>query len=114
LYFFLIKLRKKVNSLIKRPNLLGPVCFIESGFLKTTFQLFYIYLPLEKLINKKHFLVKEMFGVVFKKVFFFYSMQNILSRLKNILLFVGYIKFDSQSFDCYMFCFEFLFFSFLF
>jgi hypothetical protein len=89
LYFFLIKLRKKVNSLIKRPNLLGSVYFIESGFLKTTFQLFYIYLPLEKLINKKHFLVKEIFGVVFKKVFFFYSMQNILSRLKNILLFFG-------------------------
>jgi hypothetical protein len=36
---------------------------------KTTFKLFCICLPLEKLVNEKHFSVKEKFGLVYRKVF---------------------------------------------
>jgi len=32
-------------------------------------KLFYVCLPLEKLVNEKHFPVKGKFGLVFKKVF---------------------------------------------
>jgi len=30
-----------------------------------------VYLPLEKLVNEKHFPVQEKFGLVSRKVFFF-------------------------------------------
>jgi hypothetical protein len=58
-------------------------------------------LPLEKLINIKHFLVnekdfpvKKKFSLVFKKVFFFYFERKILSesykKFRNIILFTDY------------------------
>jgi hypothetical protein len=34
-----------------------------------------------------------------------YSIESC-EKIKNILLFVNYIKFRSQSFDCWIFCFE--------
>jgi hypothetical protein len=36
---------------------------------KLFFKLSYVCLPLEKLVNEKHFSVKEKFGLVFRKVF---------------------------------------------
>jgi hypothetical protein len=54
-------------------------------------------LLLEKLINEKHFLIKEKFSLVSRKVFSFYFREKTLSgiceKLKNIILFTGYIKF---------------------
>jgi hypothetical protein len=41
-------------------------------FGKLVSKLFYVCLSLEKLVNGKHFPVKEKFGLVFKKVFSFY------------------------------------------
>jgi len=46
--------------------------------------------------NKKYFSVKNKFGLVFKKIFFFYFGRKILFRsknFKNIILFVDYNKF---------------------
>jgi hypothetical protein len=37
---------------------------------KSFSKLFYVCLPLEKLVNEKHFPVKGKFGLVFRKVFF--------------------------------------------
>jgi hypothetical protein len=69
------------------------------------------------LINEKYFLVKEKFGLFFKKVFSFYFERKTLSRsckkIKNIILFADYIKFGPQTFDCHIFCFESLFFNFI-
>jgi hypothetical protein len=69
-----------------------------------------VCLSLEKLVNAKHFPVKEKFGLVFRKVFSFYFRWKTLSRscekFKNVMLYADYIKFDSQTFDCYIFCFE--------
>jgi hypothetical protein len=64
-------------------------------------------LLLEKLINKKHFLIKKKISLVSKKIFFFYFERKIFSesckKLKNIILFADYIKFGPQTFDCYIY-----------
>jgi hypothetical protein len=68
---------------------------------------------IRKLINEKYFLVKERFGLVSRKVFFFYFGRKTL--LKNVILFVDYIKFGPHTFDCYIYiyiyiyCFEYFF-----
>jgi len=68
-------------------------------------------LSLQKLDNKKYFPVKEKFDLIFRKVFSFYFRRKTLfksyEKIKNIMLFVDYIKFGSQTFDCYIFCFDF-------
>jgi len=59
------------------------------------------------LINKKYFLIKKNFNLVFKKIFFFYFGQKTLfkscEKFRTIILFVDYIKFDSQTFNCYIY-----------
>jgi hypothetical protein len=63
-------------------------------------------LPLEKLVNGKHFPIKGKFGLVFRKMF---SWKNLGGKhfpevVKNLekSLFADYIKFDPQTFDCYI------------
>ena len=57
--------------------------------------------------------VKVKFGLVYKIVFFFYFGWKTLSKscekITNIVLFEYYNKFYPQTFDCYIFCFEFFF-----
>jgi len=62
--------------------------------------LFYVYLSLEKLFNRKHFPVKGKFSLVFRKVF------------RDVILFADYIKFGPQTFDCYIYIFLNIFFQF--
>jgi len=66
-----------------------------------------VCLSLEKLVNEKHFPVKEKFGLVSRKVFSFYFDQKTLSgsceKIRNIILFADYIKFGPQTFDCYIY-----------
>jgi len=87
-------------------------CFVSRKmiFWKLFSKLSCVCLSLEKLVNAKHFPVKEKFGLVFRKVFSFYFRWKTLSRscekFKNVMLYADYIKFDSQTFDCYIFCFE--------
>ena len=73
----------------------------ESGFLKTTFQTILYLFAIEKLVNEKHFLVKKKFGLVFRKVFFFYFGRKTLSgsceKFRNVILFTDYIKLISSS-----------------
>jgi len=61
-------------------------------------------------VIKKNKLMKNI-NLISKKIFFFYFGQKIFSRsykkFKNIMLFIDYIKFDSQIFNCYIFYFEF-------
>jgi hypothetical protein len=86
-------------------------------FRKSLSKLSCVCLPLEKLVNGKHFPIKEKFGLVFRKVFFFYFGRKIFSgsceKIRNVILFADYIKFDPQTFDCYIYCFEYLFFNFI-
>jgi hypothetical protein len=80
---------------------------------KSLFELSYVYLSLEKLVNRKHFPVngkhfpvKEKIGLVSRKVFSFYFGRKTLSgsceKFRNVILFADYIKFDPQTFDCYI------------
>jgi len=75
-------------------------------FLKLFLKFFCVYFSLEKLVNKKYFLVKKKFGLVFRKVFSFYFERKTLfkscEKFRNIMLFADYIKFDTQTFDCYI------------
>jgi hypothetical protein len=62
-----------------------------------------VCLLLGKLVNEKHFPVKEKIGLIFRKVFFFYFGRKTLFRscekFKNIILFADYIKFGPQTLD---------------
>ena len=72
---------------------------------------------IRKLVNGKHFSVKEKFDLVSRKVLSFYFGRKILSgsceNFKNIILFADYIKFDPQTFNChiyiYIYYFEYFF-----
>jgi hypothetical protein len=91
----------------KKKNLiLYPICFMKNNF-------FCICLSLEKLVKRKCFSVKEKFGLVFRKVFFFYFGRKTLSKscekFRNVMLFADYIKYGPQTFDCYLFFFNFFF-----
>jgi hypothetical protein len=63
-------------------------------------------LPLEKLINIKYFPVKEKFGLVFQENIFLKNLDGKhfpeVMKILEISLFVDYIKFDPQTFDCYI------------
>jgi uncharacterized protein YpbB len=83
-------------------------------FKKLFFKFSFISLPLKKLVigkyfpvNEKYFPVKEKFDLVFRKMFSFYFGQETLSgnceKFKNIILFADYIKFDPQTFNCYIY-----------
>ena len=75
-------------------------------FWKLFSKLFYV-LSLEKLVNRKHFPIKEKFSLVSMKVFFFYFGRKTLSgnyeKFRNVMLFANYIKFSSQTFYCYIY-----------
>jgi len=86
-------------------------------FWKPLSKLSCVCLSLEKLVNEKHFPVKEKFDLVSRKVFSFYFGRKTLSRscekFRNVMLFADYIKFDPQTSDCYISCFESFFFNFI-
>ena len=58
-------------------------------------------------VNEKHFSVKEKFDLISRKVFFFDFWMKTLYRsyenFRNIILFADYIKFDPQTFNCYIY-----------
>jgi hypothetical protein len=64
-------------------------------------------------MNEKHFLIKEKFNRVFKKVFSFHFGQKILSgtceKFRNVILFADYIKFGPQTFDCYIYIYIYIY-----
>jgi hypothetical protein len=66
-----------------------------------------IKIKIQYLLIIKYFSVKGKFSLVSKKVFSFYFGRKILFRscekIKNIILFIDYIKFDPQTFDSYMY-----------
>jgi len=72
---------------------------MESGFLETFFQTFLCLFVIIKVGQEK-------FGLVFSKVFSFYSERKTLfescEKFRNVILFADYIKFGPQTFDCYI------------
>jgi len=74
---------------------------------KSLSKLFCICLPLEKLVNGNTFQSKEnlawfpekCFPEIFKQKIFSGSCEKFI----NVILFADYIKFDPQTFDCYIY-----------
>ena len=100
--------QKKFNLIFRKIFFfLALFVFQKVVFKKPLSKLSCICLPLEKLVNGKHFSVKEKFGLVSRKVFSFYFGRKTLSgsceKFKNVILFVDYIKFGPQTFDCYIY-----------
>jgi hypothetical protein len=73
-----------------------------------------VCLPLEKLVNRKHFpvngkhfLVKEKFSLVSRKIFSFYfgwkTFSGSCEKFRSVILFAYYIKFGPQTFDYYIY-----------
>jgi len=65
-----------------------------------------VCLPLEKLVNGKNFPVKGKFGLVFQESVFLENLggKHFLEVVKNfeMSLFADYIKFNLQTFNCYI------------
>jgi len=88
----------------------GCVCFPEtiwkvvSG--KSLSKLPCVCLPLEKLVNEKHFQVKRKIWLGFQESVFLenFGGKHFLKVVKilEMSLFADYIKFDHQTFDCYI------------
>jgi len=72
---------------------------------KPFFKLSCICLSLQELIKWKFDLVSGKYFSYFKRK----TLSRSCEKFRNIMLFTYYIKFDLQSFDCYIFCFEFFF-----
>jgi len=84
-----------------------------------------VCLPLEKLVNEKHFPVKEKFSLIFTKVFSFYFGQKTLSKscekfkisyylliISNLIftLWLLYILFESFYFQIHLLKFDLIWF----
>jgi hypothetical protein len=76
-------------------------------FRKSFFKLSCVCLSLEKLINRKHFPVKKnltwFLGKCFPEKFGRKTFFGSCEKFRNVILFVDYIKFDPQTFDCYIY-----------
>jgi len=130
-YKTIVKVRGSTNGISNKYNVNSfyystRVVFVSRKLVsgKSLSKLSCVCLPLKKLVNGKHFpvngkhfLVKGKFGLVSRKVFFFYFGQKTLSenceKIRNVILFVDYIKFDPQTFDCYIYFVLNIFFSIL-
>ena len=66
-----------------------------------------VCLLLEKLVNGKHFPLKRKFWLGFQESVFLENLggKHFPKVVKNLemLLFADYIKFDPQTFDCYIY-----------
>ena len=76
------------------------VCFLENNFQKIIFKFFFcVCLLLKKLVNKKHFSVKENLawfsGKCFPEKFGHKSLPGSCEKFRNIILFDDYIKFGT-------------------
>jgi len=117
--------RKQVMEVLQLTLINSRVCFRENVFRKLFFKFFYIYLLLEKLVNRKyfpvngkHFPVKEKFGLVSRKVFSFYFDRKHFTEVVKNLEMSYYLLIISNLIlklliAIYIFCFEYLFFNFI-
>jgi len=110
-----IFLLEYISFIIQNEGFVPVILVVKGEFVKPLSKLSFVFLPLEKLVNgkhfpvnEKHFPVKGKFDLIFRKVFSFYFGRKTLFRsyekFKNIILFADYVKFGPQIFYCYIFC----------
>jgi len=85
----------------------GCVCFPESGFRKTTFQTFMCLFAIKKIGQRKTLSSQRKIWLGFQESVFLENLggkhfPEVVKNLK-ISLFADYIKFDPQTFDCYIY-----------
>jgi len=86
--------------------LFGCVCFPESGFWEITFQTFLCLLAIKKVGQRKTLSSQRKIWLGFQESVFLENLggKHFLEIVKNLemSLFADYIKFDPQTFDCYI------------
>jgi hypothetical protein len=84
----------------------GCVCFLESGFPETTFQTFLYLFAIKKVDQRKTLSSQKKIWLGFQESVFLENLggKHFPEVVKNLemSLFADYIKFDPQTFDCYI------------
>ena len=87
--------------------LFGCVCFPKSGFQKTTFQTFICLFAIRKVGQQKILSSQRKIWLGFQESVFLENLggKHFPEVVKNfeMSLFAYYIKFDHQTFDCYIY-----------
>jgi hypothetical protein len=88
-------------------SLFGCFCFPESGFRETTFQTFMCLFAVRKVGQRKTLSSQRKIWLGFQESVFLENLggkhfQEIVKNLE-MSLFADYIKFDPQTFDCYIY-----------
>jgi hypothetical protein len=93
---------------------LGSIYFMKIDFLKIIFQTFMCLFVIRKVGQWKTLSSKNKLVWFQKKCFFFIlngkhfsKIMKNFEKIINVMLFTNYIKFDTQIFYCYIFCFDF-------
>ena len=85
----------------------GYVCFPESSFRETTFQTFMCLFAIRKVDQRKTISNQRKIWLGFQESVFLKNLSGkyFLKVVKNLemSLFADYIKFDPQTFDCYIY-----------
>jgi len=85
----------------------GCVCFLESGFRETTFQIFMCLFAIRKVGQRKTLSSQRKIWLGFQESVFLKNLggKHFPEVVKNLemSLFADYIKFDPQTFDCYIY-----------
>jgi len=85
----------------------GCVCFPESGFREITFQTFMCLFAIRKVGQRKTLSSQRKICLGFQKSVFLENLdgKHFPEIVKNLemSLFADYIKFDPQTFDCYIY-----------
>jgi hypothetical protein len=85
----------------------GCVCFPESDFREITFQTFLCLFAIRKVGQRKTFSSQRKIWLGFQESIFLENLggKHFLEVVKNLemSLFADYIKFDPQTFDCYIY-----------
>jgi hypothetical protein len=86
--------------------LFGCVCFPESGFREITFQTFLCLFAIRKVGQQKTLSSQRKIWLGFQESVFLKNLdgKHFPEVVKNLemSLFADYIKFDPQTFDCYI------------
>ena len=102
-----ISVKKKFGLVFRKVFSFSCVCFPESGFRKITFQTFLCLFAIRKVGQRKTLSSKRKIWLGFQESVFLKNLgaKHFLKVVKNLemSLFADYIKFDLQTFDCYIY-----------
>jgi len=101
-----MKVKVKFDLIFKKVFFFCCVCFSKSDFRKITFQTFLSLFAIRKFSQRKTLSSQRKIWLGFQESVFLeiLSGKHFPEIMKNleISLFADYIKFDSQTFDCYI------------